>query len=101
MTEEQIKKQVERWDLFARIVPTTFLVLAGTFIFFDIIDFEQAFWFGLACFAFTAVSWWFWTIYTIRKLVNTLHKASSDLGEVRKEFVEIHKELEGLKNNDK
>lgn len=101
MTKEQIEKQVERWDLFARIVPTVFLVTAGVFISFGVIDFETAFWFGLTCFAFTAVSWWFWTIFTIRNLVNTLHKASSDLGEVREEFREISKELEGIKNNDK
>lgn len=101
MTEKDIEKQVERWDLFARLVPTVYLIVAGCFLLFGIIDFKTVFWVGVAGFAFTAVSWWFWTIFTIRKLVYTLHRATADLGEVRNEFQDINKEIEKLRNNEK
>ena len=95
--EEKIEKQVERWDVFARVIPTIFLVACSGLIFTGIIDFEQAFWIGLALFAVTAVTWWFWTIYTIRLLVRTLHRASKNLGEVREEFKTIAKEVQDTK----
>jgi hypothetical protein len=104
MTEEEaktlkIEKQVERWDRLARFVPIVFVVFAVGLMCFKIIDYKQAFWTGLAMFATTAVIWWFWTIYTIRHLVNTLHRASKNLGEVREEFKFISKEVGDIKPN--
>lgn len=97
--EQQIEQQVERWDLFARLVPTVFLVVCIGLVSTGIIDFETAFWVGLALFAMTAVTWWFWTIFTIRLLVRTLNRASKNLGEVREEFKQVSKDLEALKND--
>jgi len=99
--EEKIEKQVERWDVFARVIPTVFLVACSGLIFTGIIDFEQAFWIGLALFAVTAVTWWFWTIYTIRQLVKTLNRASKNLAEVRAEFKSVAQDIEAMRSNDK
>ena len=96
---DNIEAQVERWDLFARLVPTVFLVVNLILVTTGILDFEQAFWVGLGLFAVTAVTWWFWTIYTIRHLVKTLNRASKNLQEVRSEFVEVSKDLKDLKND--
>jgi hypothetical protein len=49
----------------------------------------------------TAATWWFWTIYTIRQLIKTLARASQNLLEVKTEFVEIHKQVKALRNDDK
>ena len=100
--EDKIEQQVERWDLFARIIPTAFLVVCSILIFTGILDFQQAFWAGLGLFSVTAVTWWFWTIYTIKHLVRTLHRASKNLSEVRQEFKDVSKDLEDLrkKNNE-
>ena len=97
--EQQIEQQVERWDLFARLVPTVFLVVCIGLVSTGIIDFETAFWVGLALFAMTAVTWWFWTIFTIRLLVRTLNRASKNLNEVRTEFRKVSEDLEALKND--
>ena len=97
--EEKIERQVERWDMFARIAPTVFLVVCIGLVSTGIIDFETAFWVGLVLFAMTAVTWWFWTIFTIRLLVRTLNRASKNLGEVRKEFAQVSKDLEALRND--
>ena len=95
-----IEAQVERWDLFARLVPTVFLVINLILVTAGVINFEQAFWVGLGLFAVTAVTWWFWTIYTIRHLVRTLNRASKNLQEVRSEFIAVTKEVKDLKNDE-
>ena len=95
---DYIEAQVERWDLFARLVPTAFLIVNIIFVVTGTIDFEQAFWIGLGLFAVTAVTWWFWTIYTIRHLVKTLNRASKNLAEVREDFRSVSHDLEKFKN---
>ena len=95
-----IEAQVERWDLFARLMPTVFLVINLILVTTGVINFEQAFWVGLGLFALTAVTWWFWTIYTIRHLVKTLNRASKNLQEVRSEFIAVSKDLKDIKNDD-
>ena len=97
---DNIEAQVERWDLFARLVPTVFLIINIILVTIGIIDFEQAFWIGLGLFAVTAVTQWFWTIYTIRHLVKTLNRASKNLQEVRSEFIAVSKDLKDIKNDD-
>ncbi len=97
---DKIEAQVERWDLFARIVPTVFLVINLILVTTGVLNFEQAFWVGLGLFAVTAVTWWFWTIYTIRHLVKTLNRASKNLQEVRSEFIAVSKDLKDIKNDD-
>jgi len=93
----KIEQQVERWDLFARLVPTIFLLIAIVLVTTNIIDFETAFWVGMGLFACTAVTWWFWTIYTIRYLVKVLNRASTNLQEVREEFKKVSKDLKEYK----
>jgi|TARA_B100001093_G_C26674381_1_gene947595 hypothetical protein len=99
LNEQQIETQVERWDTFARVVPTIFLIIAGILVATGIIDFDQAFYVGLGLFAITAVTWWFWTIYTIRQLVKTLNRASKNLSEVRNEFKAVSREVQELRND--
>lgn len=98
MQDERIETQVERWDLFARITPTVFLIVSIILISTGYIDFGQAFWIGLGLFAITAVTWWFWTIYTIRHLIRTLNRASRSLGEVRDEFKDVKIKVEAFRD---
>ena len=97
---ERIEAQVERWDLFAKLAPTVFLMFAVILISLGIISFATAFWAGIGLFAMTAATWWFWTIYTIRQLIKTLARASQNLLEVKTEFVEIHKQVKALRNDE-
>ena len=93
-----IVKQVERWDLYARLAPTIFLASCMILIALDVINFSLAFYIGLGLFATTAVTWWFWTIYTIRHLVKTLSDASTGLKDVRDEFRHINKEIRNIRD---
>jgi hypothetical protein len=95
---QKITKQVERWDLFARLTPTLFLLTTMTLILFDVVKVEYAFYIGLTGFAITAVTWWWWAIFTIRYLIITLSRASATLTEVNVEVEEVKKELAELKD---
>ena len=94
-----IVKQVERWDLYARLAPTFFLIICVLLIALDIINFKAAFYIGLGLFAITSVTWWFWTVYTIRHLVHTLNTASAGLLEVRDEFRKINEDIQEFKDD--
>ena len=96
---QKIAKQVERWDLYARLTPTIFLVVSLFLIVFKIIDFETAFYIGLVGFAFTAVVWWWWAIFTIKYLVTVLNRTSNNLQETSKEISQINAEVKKLKDD--
>lgn len=95
---KKIEQQVERWDLFAKIAPTIFLI--GCFAFLAMgFSFEVLFNIGMIAFGVTAVVWWFWTIYSIRFLVKLMHRTTqklldtgAELMAVKKEYKEIHDE---------
>ena len=104
MTKEEAKRkkieeQVERWDIFARIIPTVFLVVNVLLVLTEAISFETAFWTGLVLFGVTAVTWWFWTLFTITHLVQTLNRASKNLAEVRTEFLDVTRDVEAIKDD--
>tara|TARA_B110000977_G_scaffold9243_1_gene12328 strand:+ start:5083 stop:5394 length:312 start_codon:yes stop_codon:yes gene_type:complete len=93
-----IAEQVERWDLYARLTPTIFLLSSIILILFDIIDFETAFYVGLVGFAITAVVWWWWAIFTIKYLITTLNRASKNLQEVNQEVKAITQEVKNIRD---
>ena len=95
---QQIAEQVERWDVYARITPTVFLLASILLIVFEIIDFETAFYVGIVGFAVTAVVWWWWSIFTVKYLITTLNRASKNLQEVNQEVKEITQEIKALKD---
>jgi hypothetical protein len=96
---QKIAKQVERWDLYARLTPTAFLVSAALLLIFDIVSQQTVIYIGLVGFSFTAVVWWWWTIFTIKYLVTTLNRASKGISEVTQEVKSVTADLQDLKND--
>ena len=94
---QKIAQQVERWDLYARLTPTVFLIGSILLIVFKIIDFETTFYVGLVGFAVTAVVWWWWAIFTIKYLVTVLNRTSKNLQDAATEISDISTEIEKLK----
>ena len=95
---KRIASQIERWDAYARLVPTIFLVVISALSILELISIETAFYLGLGGFAFTAVVWWWWTIFTIKYLITALNRASKNLREVNNEVKEITQEVNEMKN---
>ena len=95
---QKIAKQVERWDLFARVTPTLFLVTTMALMMFDLVKVEYAFYVGLTGFAVTAVTWWWWAIFTVKYLITVLNRASKGLNEVNTEVKKVKEELAVLKD---
>jgi len=91
---EKIDRQVEHWDLFAKIAPAIFLIVCFILLITEAASFETVFSIGMVLFALTAVTWWFWTIFSIRFLVKTLNKASNGLIEVTNDLSKARKELQ-------
>ena len=96
----KIEKQVERWDLFAKIAPAIFLISCFVLLAIGSITFETVFVVGMILFSLTAVVWWFWTIFSIRHLVRTLRRASLGLIDVTGELKEAKKELKEYLNEE-
>ena len=96
---KKIANQVERWDIFAKVAPTFFLIVSFALLSVDLIDFDTVFYIGLVLFAITAVIWWWWTIISIRFLVHRLGRAGTGLIEVSNDLKSIRKEYADLKDN--
>ena len=95
---KKIEKQVQQWDLYAKIVPTAFLLMSFLFISFGIINFDALFYIGMILFSFTAVTWWFWTIFSIRFLIRLLRKSSINLLDVALDLKEAKTDLKEYLN---
>lgn len=96
---KKIEKQVERWDLFAKIAPTLFLFLCFVFLALGY-SFETLFNIGMIAFAVTAVTWWFWTLFSIRFLVRLFRKATINLFEVGAELKVVKEEYKELRDDE-
>jgi|TARA_R110000772_G_scaffold217343_1_gene327778 hypothetical protein len=97
---DSIEVQVERWDMWAKVFPTIFLLIMLGLTVWGWITLDTAFYIGLGFITLTSVIWWFWTIYTIRYLVRVLNRAATNLGEVRAEFKSVARDVERLNNED-
>jgi Na+/pantothenate symporter len=93
----KITQQVERWDLYARLTPTAFLVFGALLLIFDIASQQTVIYIGLVGFSFTAVVWWWWAIFTIKYLVMVLNSASKGISEVAQEVKSVTDEIRDLR----
>jgi len=92
-TDIKIEKQVARWDLYAKIAPTIFLVVGGISLAIGITSFDTLFNIGMTLFAFTAVTWWFWTIITVKYIIETMSSATTNLLEVKQDLKDIRESI--------
>jgi hypothetical protein len=91
--DKKIEQQVARWDLYAKIAPTIFLVVGGISLAIGITSFDTLFNIGMILFAFTAVTWWFWTIITVKYIIETMSSATTNLLEVKQDLKDIRESI--------
>ena len=92
-TSKHIEHQVARWDIFAKIAPTFFLIISALLLSWGTFTFQTLFNIGMILFAFTAVTWWFWTIYTVRFVIRSYSIAVQSLIEVKTELRDVQQDL--------
>ena len=93
---KEIETQVERWDLFAKIVPPLFLLVCSMVLIFDLLEFQIMFYIGIGIISTTSVVWWFWAIFSMRFLVRLFRRATENLIIVSHELTEVKEELKDL-----
>jgi len=95
---KEIEKQVHRWDIYAKVAPTIFLLVSAVSLTIGITSFDTLFNIGMVLFAFTAVTWWFWTIITVKYIIKIMSSATSNLQEVKQDLKDIREEIKGESN---
>ena len=98
MDDKKIEQQVARWDLYAKIAPTIFLLVGAVSLTIGISSFDTLFNIGMILFAFTAVTWWFWTIITVKYIIKTMSSATTNLIEVKQDLKEIRQSMAEERN---
>jgi len=96
---KKIEKQVERWDIYAKLAPTFFLLTSFFFLLIGV-SFDTMFKVGMILFGTSAVIWWFWTIFSIQFLVRLFRRATENLVEVGDELKIIKNEYQELRNEE-
>ena len=94
----KIERQVHRWGIYAKVAPTIFLVVGGISLTIGITSFDTLCNIGMILFAFTAVTWWFWTIITVKYIIKTMSSATTNLIEAKQDLRDIRKTLEEEQN---
>lgn len=92
LNSKKISQQAKYWDLFSRIVPIIFVVVASAYYFNNYTSIDFLVWTAIILFGITSLLWWWWTLTTIIKL-------SSILNEAYDKFYSISKEIDTLKEN--
>ena len=60
---------------------------------YGITSFDTLFNIGMIVFALTAVTWWFWTIITVRYIIRLMSSTTQDLIDVKQDLKEIREEF--------
>jgi hypothetical protein len=94
----KIKKEVFYWNLFAKISPLVFAIVALILYQSGVVPIQWLIVAGTAIFVVVAVTWWFWTVNTIGHISNRVHKAETGVQEVLTDLKVIKELVRDLKN---
>lgn len=96
--QSYVRKKVQRWDMFAKAVPTLILLLNFVLVGFNYIDFHNAFWITLILVSSISCVWWIWTVITVQLVHKTLNDAENSLLEVKQDIKEVVDDVKGFRN---
>ena len=81
------------WDRFARISPILSITVIAIMYMIGFRNWELIIDTIIIMFAITAVTWWFWVVYTIAMIAYIIDKSSEKLKDVIYEIREIKEEV--------
>lgn len=96
--QSYVRKEVQRWDMFAKAVPVLILILNFILVGFNYIDFHNAFWTTLIIVSSISCVWWIWTVITVRLVKKTLNDAETSLLDVKQDITEIVKDVKNFQD---
>lgn len=91
--------QVKLWDWFAKLMPFIISISAVVSYFYGLRDWNIVYSVGAIFFVTTAITWWFWVIYTIAAIAIMMDKSGKSLKELITEIQEIRKSINDKKDS--
>lgn len=91
--------QVKTWDVFAKAMPFIISIAVGSFYSLGYRDWNLVYGVGAVFFVCTAITWWFWVIYTIAAIAVVMDNSGKSLDEIIKELQDIRKTINDKKNS--
>jgi hypothetical protein len=89
-----IPRQAKYWDLFSRIVPIIFVIVASVYYFNQYTTIGILVWTGIILFGVTSLVWWWWTLFTIIKLFSVLNEAHEKFHSISNEISTLKEHIE-------
>ncbi len=96
--QNYVKKKIARWDMFAKIVPASILLLNLILLTFNYVDFHNAFWATLVLVSTLSCVWWVWTVATVKLVNKTLSQAENSLLDVKNDLKDIVKDVKNFQD---
>lgn len=96
--QSYVRKKVQRWDMFAKAVPAVILLLNFILVFFNYVDFHNAFWITLILVSSISCAWWIWTVMTVNLVYKTLRDTEDNLLEVKRDIKDVVKDVKGFRD---
>ena len=96
--QSYVRKKVQRWDMFAKLIPAVILLLNFVLVVFNYVDFHNAFWLTLTVVSTISCVWWIWTVITVRLVKKTLNDAENSLLDVKQDITEIVKDVKNFQD---
>ena len=91
-----IKRTARAWEIYSIIAPCLFVALAGLLLTFEFTTWKSILYSALTIAGCTVIMWWFWAIWSIRTISETMDTATQSLEQVRKELKLARKEMKQM-----
>lgn len=91
-----IQMSARVWEVYSLMAPLAFILIAGCLYALELSSWESILYSALTIGATTIIMWWYWAIWTIRKLGNTMESANKAILDVKKELKAARKDFKQM-----
>tara|TARA_B100001287_G_C22590714_1_gene485480 strand:- start:202 stop:549 length:348 start_codon:yes stop_codon:yes gene_type:complete len=84
------------WEVYASVAPLIFIAMAGMLLAFDLSTWTSILYSAITIGLTTVIMWWFWAIWSIRTIGESMEDAHKTIEQVRKELKLARKEMKEM-----
>ena len=84
------------WEVYASVAPLVFIAMAGMLLAFDLSTWTSILYSAITIGLTTVIMWWFWAIWSIRTIGESMEDAHKTIEQVRKELKLARKEMKEM-----